>query len=547
VERRELVAQRLAFVAALVAVLLPVAGAGGSSAQTPKRGGTVVVATVEPSCLNVLISPCKDVPLPISAVLRGAFEVGPDYVRRPRLVSRVDFTTKPPFTLTYHIRPEARWSDGTPLTASDFVFTYRARLRYPAFDDDPYKTRILRVRAVGAKTVRVVLRSRFFFWREALFDVVLPEHALRGEDLEEIWSDGIDNPKTGRPIGSGPFLVRSWERSKELTLVRNRNYWGPHRAYLDRIVLRFVPPGTFSTPDIAERFGDGDADIGVWQFTSTDVISEVRRVPGIRLFFPPDSPGWEHLDINIRNGSGSHPALRNKLVRRALAYGIDRAAIVRALFGDVDLKLRPLDSALFRSSNSSYRPNWSIYRYRPEESRRLLERAECRRGGDGIYSCKGERLSLRFVSRGDAPRRVHTLELVQAQLRRAGVEVIPIYAAGHDQVLEAGGFDATLFAWFGPGAEGGDSTAIYGCGGQQNYMGYCQRLVTRDLDQSDRILDVGQRARVLNRADAQLAKDVPTLPLFEVPAVAAVRSTIRNYRPKFIDQTWNAENWWLDR
>ncbi len=71
--------------------------------------------------------------------------------------------------------------------------------------------------------------------------------------------------------------------------------------------------------------------------------------------------------------------------------------------------------------------------------------------------------------------------------------------------------------------------------------------MTSDLDQSDRILDRGQWARVLNRAEAQLARDVPVIPLFEVPAVAAVRSSVWNYRPNFLDQTWNAENWWLER
>ena len=502
-------------------------------------------APTEPPCLNVLISPCKDRPLPVLAVLSGAFELGPDYVRRPRLVSDVGFTTKPPFTLTYHIRPEARWSDGTPITAGDFLFTYRARLKFPPRgDDNPYATRIRSVRTIDAKTVRVVLRSRFFSWREALFDVVLPQHALQGENLEKIWTDRIDNPKTGRPIGSGPFLVGRWEQGKELTLVRNPSYWGPHRAYLDRIVVRFLPIAF--DPDVADLFRKREADIIQLDFTE-ELVSELRRVPGVKLLFPPDAPAWELLDIRI--GPGGHPALKSKLVRRALAYGIDRVAIVRALFGEIGLELQPLDSAILRSSNRFYRPNWSRYRYRPAEARRLLERARCRRGDDGIYSCAGERLSLRFVARGAQARRVQTLELVQKQLRQAGVEVVPSYASGraHDQVLETGAFDVTLFALNGPGAEGGGTKDLYGCGGEQNYMGYCQRLVTRDLDQSDRILDAGQRARVLNRADAQLARDVPTIPLFEVRSVAAVRSTLRNFVPNALDPTWEAEKWWLAR
>ena len=291
-------ARPLALAAAIAVALLAVSGAGGAGAQTPKRGGTVVIVGTEPPCLNVLISPCKEALSPVSSVLYGAFDLGPDYVRRPKLVSDVDFTTKPPFTLTYHIRPEARWSDGVPITARDFVFTYRARLKYPATEDDPHKTRIRRVVPVDAKTVRVVLRSRFFSWREALFNVVLPEHALRGENLEKVWSDNIDNPKTGAPIGSGPFLVQDWDRGKQLTLVRNTRYWGPHVSYLDSIIVHFVAlPGLSG---MADRVRRGETDIEEWQIASADELSDVRNVPGMKLLFPPIAPGWEHLDIRAR-------------------------------------------------------------------------------------------------------------------------------------------------------------------------------------------------------------------------------------------------------
>jgi ABC-type transport system substrate-binding protein len=78
-------------------------------------------------------------------------------------------------------------------------------------------------------------------------------------------------------------------------------------------------------------------------------------------------------------------------------------------------------------------------------------------------------------------------------------------------------------------------------------MGYCQRLVTADLDQGERILDARRKAVVLNRADAQMARDVPAIPLYEQPQWAAVRSTLRNFAPTAFDPLVNAENWWLDR
>src|SRR5687768_12523549 len=115
---------RLPALAAAIAVsLLAVSGAGGAPEQTPKRGGTVYTINTEPSCLNPLV--CGGV-IYVQQVLEGAFEVGPHLVYRPNLVSRVTVESKRPFALTYHIRPEARWSDGVPVTASDFRFTQEA-------------------------------------------------------------------------------------------------------------------------------------------------------------------------------------------------------------------------------------------------------------------------------------------------------------------------------------------------------------------------------------------------------------------------------------
>jgi hypothetical protein len=109
---------------------MPVAGAGGADVQTPKRGGTIVIGlpSPEPACLNMLDARCHPGTSLItiaSAVLGGAFELGPDLSARPGLAD-VRYTKRPPFTLTHRIRPEARWSDGVPVTARDFLFTLGA-------------------------------------------------------------------------------------------------------------------------------------------------------------------------------------------------------------------------------------------------------------------------------------------------------------------------------------------------------------------------------------------------------------------------------------
>ncbi len=523
----------LALAAVLVAGTVAVSSSAGSGGQTPRRGGTVVIGgQFEPTCLSVL-PPCG-LGWPVEQVLEGAFEIGPDFSYRPNLVSSVDVREKP-FTLTYHIRPQARWSDGTPVTASDFVFTFQAFLAV-ADENDPLR-KIRRVAALDAKTLRVSFRSPFAGWRE-LFHVVLPRHALVGEDLKSIWRDTIDNPKTGEPIGSGPFLVEGLERGRELTLVRNPRYWGSHTAYLERIVFRFVQG------DLVEALRSGQVDLFIPSRDQQEELLELRRQGVIRVLLSPGA-WWEHFEIRL-----GHPALRSRLVRRALAYGVDREAIVRRLYGELAPAKRPLDSAVFPKQSRFYVPHWNVYRYRPAEARRLLEQAGCRRGADRIYICGGKRLSLRFVTNPAIPIRELTLRLVQTQLRKVGVEVVPVFVPQQalGDALEAGDFDVALFSWV-TGADPAAFVDVFRCRGPSNYTGYCNRQVSRDLRQSDLVLDPERRAALLNRVDAQLAEDVPVIPLYQLSAPVAVRATIRGIVPNDgLDYlTWNSEDWWLER
>jgi peptide/nickel transport system substrate-binding protein len=529
-------------VAALLA--LPCAG-GGSAAQVPRRGGTVVLGVVpEPLCLTLIDACTANTALWIwDEVLPGAFAIAPDLTLRPQLVSDVKYSRTPPFTLTYHLRRQARWSDGVPVTAADFVFTHQAvrRLVEPGTPDPHLQVRA--IRALDRKTVRVVLRSRMANWRE-LFAHVLPWHALAGEDLRRIWTTGINNPKTGRPIGSGPFLVAKWEPGKQLTLSRNSRYWGQHVARLERVILRFCQEGCKDPPaEALATLRSGVADIVLNREPA--IVADLRRIPGISVLVTP-SNGWEHLALRV--GAGGHPALRQKLVRQALAYGIDRVAIARELFGNLDANYPPSDSAVFLNTSRHYKATWGSYRYRPAVARRLLAQAGCVLGQDGIYLCAGRRLSLRVRTIAGSQVRQRTVELIQSQLRQAGVEVLLDFAPGVtfiQQVLPSGDFDAAAFAWFG-----GDALAdkeLYDCGGAQNFMGYCQRLVTSDFDEAERILDTEARAVVLHRVDRRLANDVPVIPLYQIPFVIASRKELRNVVPGPFNPLWKAEDWWLER
>lgn len=146
--------------------------------------------------------------------------------------------------------------------------------------------------------------------------------------------------------------------------------------------------------------------------------------------------------------------------------------------------------------------------------------------------------------------RARTLELAQAKLRQVGVEARPAYAPFNvffERIVPGGEFDLALFSP-GVGASTTGPAEFLECGTPQNSSGYCDRLVSRDLDQATRILDDERRVALLNNVDVRLARAVPAIPLYQTKGLFALKASIRGVVPNGVGRfTWNAENWWLER
>jgi peptide/nickel transport system substrate-binding protein len=295
----------------------------------------------------------------------------------------------------------------------------------------------------------------------------------------------------------------------------------------------------YDVADAVASLLQGDLDIAFE--LAPFLVAPLLKNPGYKVLSPP-AARYDHLAFRL--GPGGNPALRSPLIRRAIAYGIDRTAIVQAVAAK-----RPLQSIIYLVQSPYQRPNWARYRAKPALARTLLARAGCKRGTDGIFSCAGRRLSLHFVTSAGIPPRQVTLATIQGQLRKIGVEVVPQYVAPSafiPNVVAKGQFEVALFGWmFGPDPAG--AATIYSCGGVQNYTGYCSRPVSRALAQAARTLDPAAQARILNATDRLIAADVPVLPLFQINPSTVVRTSIKGFVKLPYNPLSDAENWWLAR
>jgi peptide/nickel transport system substrate-binding protein len=531
--------------AAVTLTALATAGAATPLAKPkPRRGGTVITAlNLEPPSLNWYLG--AGAPFSTSIVsdqiLASAYhDVGKEGRLVPDLLVRDPEITKAPFSLTYTIKKQARWSDGAPITARDFVFTWQvlANAKFDLLDGirKLYEP-IVRAKILGAKRVRFVFRKPVPEWK-SLFGPVLPQHALAGEEFDKVWRDRIDNPKTGRPISSGPFIFESWNRGSRLTLARNGKYWAD-KPHLDHLAFRFILPD-FGAQIRALRAGEVD----LIQAAGAS-IGDLRSSPGITVRAG-SSTFWEHIDFQL--GPKGHPALRKLFVRQAIAYAIDRKSLTRALYKEIAPGLKTDQSAVYLPFQRAYRPHWLVWRYSPQKAVRLLRSHGCRRGGDGIFSCQGRRLSFRLLSTAgnSGGVRERTFELVQPQLKRIGIDLVKDFGPSHlvlDTLLPQGDWDLALFAWSGGEDFGWDG--IFGCNGSINNTGYCNGKVTTLLRRASAEPKSSLRTPLLNRADALMARDLPTLPLYVRPGYVIYNSRIRNVTWNPIDVLWNAQDWWI--
>jgi peptide/nickel transport system substrate-binding protein len=532
---------------AIIALVSLLATTSAMASSDVRRGGTVVFgADQEPGTLNVFIVGgdhlwASNAHYPTMA---GTFTVTRQGTYRNDLVTRVKFTRRP-FSVTYYIKKNARWSDGRPITAQDYRFTWQTIMNksFNILSTIGYED-ISSARIINSKTIQFRFKKVFAGWRD-LFGEILPQHALSGQDFDEIWRNNINNPKTNRPIASGPFLLQSWNRGTNMTFIRNERYWGA-KAYLARIIFRFVP----DTNTQVQQIRGGELDILNPQPQPS--FTALRGVRGLRTQIS-RGPSWEKVDFNFR--STGHPLVRRKFFREAMARGMNRAAIVRTVFGRIlpGITLPVLNSGIIMSTSKYYKQHWGQYAYNPTRARQIMERNGCRRGGDGIYVCGGQKASIRWTGTTGNQRREFTFEIAQAQLKAVGIELKsdfapPAVAFGPKKT--SGDYDVFDYAWTSPSPDISGWDSIYGCRtateAQQNDQGYCNRTADRLFKQSNAELDQNKQAALVNRALAILARDMVILPLYQLPGMVIHRTAVRGVQenPFSIGPFWTVSKWW---
>jgi peptide/nickel transport system substrate-binding protein len=468
---------------------------------------------------------------------------------------------------TYTLRDEAVWSDGTPITADDFEFTWRAsRSGDPAEGGCPsvlatngYE-QIASVEGGGEgnKTVTVTYETPYADW-QGLFSSdfgggILPAHLMDNEDPVAL----CETLTTGWPISEGfpgDISAGPWQVLAEnidvggqiVVLTPNPEWWGDG-PNLEQLIIQNIG----NDPTTAVQ-GIQSGELGViYPQPQLDLIDQVQALePNVEseITF---GLSFEHLDFNTRD-----PHLASLPVRQAFTQALDREEIVAQTVGQFSSDAEVLGNRIYFNNQPQYQDT-TPEQYKAQDvagAKQLLEGDGYTLGPDGIYTHPDRGpLNIQIDTTANNPLRQTTIEVMIPQLREAGINATfnanPDIFAGADKPtsLEAGGFQAALFAWVGAPLRSA-TQSIYstpqGDNIQQNYS----RQGTPEIDAMFQEFvtepDPEAQADLGNQIDALLWEQVATVPLYQKPTFIAYQSSIEGVEDNSTQAgpLWNSETW----
>lgn len=334
------------------------------------------------------------------------YELGPPTFA-PRLAESWEFS-EDGLDLTFHLRPDAVWSDGVPITAEDVLFTFEAQTSSEigwAFAE--FKDRIREVEVIDEHTVTFHFDEQHpnqLF--EAVQGVILPKHAW-GELPFEQWSESSDW-FFEHLVTSGPFLLASREPGQRFTLAKNPRYYEEGVPKVDQIVFEIVP----ERANQMSLLRAGRAHFV--EFVDYGDAASLAADPAIHLetFIPRN---YYFICWNTEREPFDDPR-----VRRALTLAIDRWAIVDSLFyGYGKVSHSPLADNVW-----AHHDGLEPWPYDPEAAAELLAEAGfADADGDGVLERDGEPLRFRLATNSENELRRNITVMIQSQLERVGIAV----------------------------------------------------------------------------------------------------------------------------
>jgi peptide/nickel transport system substrate-binding protein len=436
-------------------------------------------------------------------------------------------------TIVVRLRKGVVWADGAPLTAADWLFTYRAATN----PQNNVKTRygwdaIASVNAPDPYTIAIHLKRPSV----TVLGILamggagyppMPAHVLA--KLPNLNSADFNS----KPLSSGPYLLKAWNRGTDLVFVPNPRYFrGPPK--LKEVEWKIVP-------DVNTLFNQlRTHEIDVYPGVNANAVPQLGSVAGI-VVKKQLTANWRHLGINM-----SRPLLRDVRVRRAISEGVDWKRINDTVYHGLD---RLAVSDIYPESWAA--PVLPAYRYDPNGARSLLAQAGWRKLGDGVLHRGPAAMRLTLSATVGHQENEQSEVLIQSMLAPLGINVQirnypsnlmfaqngPLYTGKYDLEwsIDTNGAD--------PDNAGNWNGAFIPPNGS-NTSWLNDPIVNATSAAAEATFDRSTRKALYQRQEARIRELVPAVFFTWEQGYTAMSVDVKNFVPAaFIGDTWNSWQW----
>ena len=540
---------------------------GGSAAgtDTPVAGGRIVAgATGDPKTMQPVISTDTQssfvwqffyLPLTRSNYKTGQTE--------PSLAEKFELS-KDGLTLTYTLKDNLVWSDGTAFTGDDYKYTAEAVMRSKkttrqstfanvvgAQDYKDGKADEIKGIQVsgGGKTVTIQFTKIFCPATAAMGGAgaggILPSKYFKTQwdNKSTDATKNIDDVAMNMnpPASMGPFVFKEFKPGVQVTLAKNDKYFRG-APFADELVIKVYADATA----IKNALVTGEVTYATAEAKDYDELTKVDSLKGYRY----KSSSYNYIGWNAKGAKA--PWLANKDVRQALWYGINVDAIMQKIVFGLGTQVYAHDPPVSWAYDDS---GMTKYNYDVAKAKSLLEKAGAKMGSDGIYRWSdGSPMKMRIETNQGNNARETILQFAQEQYKAIGIQIDPLlesFNALLDRTDPGTDFEGFIIGW-SLGADP-DPFSIWHSSqqgkGQFNDVGYANPAVDKALEDNRNGPDCSQDARkkALHTVDLALNQDAPYTFLYSQDTLLFASKQLQNMDPSTYSSTWNVEKWWFKK
>jgi peptide/nickel transport system substrate-binding protein len=438
-------------------------------------------------------------------------------------------------TYTFHLRKDLKWSDGTPLTAQDFEWTYQQASnpanKFPYLDN--FKD-IVSFKALDDNTLQTTLDAATCTGLFVADPVTpLPKHIWEKLD----WTDPTKNPEIQNPtVISGPFSLKEWKRDDHATFASNNSFFRG-APYMATDTVRIVP----STSVQFQMLKSGEIDSAP---VSAADYAEAKKVNILKEYdWDPASSPYTFMGFNLRR-----PFLQDVEVRHALSYAIPRQAIADKVFNGL---AKPTYADIAPSS-WAYNPDVPKYDYNMDTAKATLAKAGYKLDANGkLLDKSGKPATLKIYYNQGNQQREQIATIAQQQFKELGIDATVtglefqayldfLSKPPFDYDMWVGGWDTTLDPYFDYQIWAESSIP------DLNMGSYVNKQVETLFNQSNTPpCDTASRKKVFQQIQQTIASDSPYIFLVYNLGYAFLNQRVVPNDPSPLGINYYIEKWYL--